>query len=151
MQIKTLIEQMKHATDEQNLMVEEMAQDMLDSLKRNFPTTYKKYEKQLKEIFPEENYLTKDEAMEYVEHFKNKDGSVGEHWTYEQTTKYLESHEELSHLNPVCFYVAINMMYSDYYKPTRPVEAYAGLAKDFLTDPDAPKDKLKRYLVAMHA
>jgi hypothetical protein len=42
------------------------------------------------------------------------------------------------------------MMYSDYYKPGRTTETYAMLAKDFLTDKDAPADKLKRYMEAMH-
>lgn len=42
-----------------------------------------------------------------------------------------------------------NMMYSDYYKPTRTVDTYASLAKDFLKDVDAPADKLKRYIDAM--
>ena len=44
----------------------------------------------------------------------------------------------------------MNMMYSDYYKPTRTTDTYAMLAKDFIEDTDAPQDKVKRYMKVMH-
>lgn len=92
-----------------------------------------------------------EEAKDYVRHFVNKDGTTGAHWTMEQTKSYQATHEEVEDLNPICFYVAMNMMYSDYYQPERKTDTYAILAKDFLEDEDAPKDKLKRYLKAMHS
>lgn len=89
------------------------------------------------------------EAVEYVAHMKNKDGSVGEHWSMTQVKDYMAQHSELADLDPNCFYVALNMMYSDYYKPERTTTTYAMMAKDFLTDKDAPKNKLARYIQAM--
>ena len=75
--------------------------------------------------------------------------------TLELLKKFQEKSEQykkmLEDLNPICFYVAMNMMYSDYYQPERKTDTYAILAKDFLEDEDAPKDKLKRYLKAMHS
>ena len=95
--------------------------------------------------------LTEEEAKEYVANMDNKDGTKGGHWTLEQTDEYMKSHAEYSALNNLCFYVAMNMMYSDYYKPTRTIETYASLAKDFLEDKDAPANKIKRYIEAMNA
>lgn len=93
--------------------------------------------------------LTEAEAKEYVSHMENKDGSTGEHWTLEQVKDYMKSHSEYSNLNPYDFYVAINMMYSDYFKPTTTTETYAAMAKDFIDDKDAPKNKVVRYIKAM--
>ena len=93
--------------------------------------------------------LTEEQAKEYVAHMKNKDGSVGQHWALEQTSEYMKSHAEYADLNPLCFYVAMNMMYSDYYKPAYTTDAYASMAKDFITDKDAPSNKVVRYMKAM--
>ena len=79
----------------------------------------------------------------------NKDGSTGEHWTHEQTHAYMNAHEEYKNLNDLDFYVAMNMMFSDYYKPAYTTDAYASMAKDFLTDKDAPGNKVVRYIKAM--
>ena len=93
--------------------------------------------------------LTEDQAKDYVAHMVNKDGSKGGHWTHEQTHSYMTSHEEYKDLNDLEFYVAMNMMYSDYYKPAYTTDNYAMLAKDFLSDKDAPKNKVVRYIKAM--
>lgn len=93
--------------------------------------------------------LTEAQAKEYVSHMKNKDGSTGEHWTLEQVKAFMQSHSEYSSLNALDFYVAINMMYSDYYKAAYTTDNYAALAKDFIGDKDAPKNKVVRYMKAM--
>ena len=93
--------------------------------------------------------LTEEQAKEYVAHMQHKDGSNGEHWTLEQTKSFQASHSDYASINALDFYVAINMMYSDYYKPAYTVENYATLAKDFLTDKDAPANKVVRYMKAM--
>ena len=93
--------------------------------------------------------LTEAQAKEYVSHMQNKDGSTGEHWTLEQVKAFMQSHSEYSSLNALDFYVAINMMYSDYYKAAYTTENYAALAKDFIGDKDAPKNKVVRYMKAM--
>lgn len=93
--------------------------------------------------------LTEAQAKEYVSHMQNKDGSTGEHWTLEQVKAFMQSHSEYSSLNALDFYVAINMMYSDYYKAAYTTDNYAALAKDFIGDKDAPKNKVVRYMKAM--
>lgn len=151
MEIKELFEHMKTATDEQNDQALEVFDQMLMGIKRAYPTEYRKYSMMLDDVYKahEESHLTKEEALDYVAHMKNKDGSVGPHWSLEQVKEYMSKHPEFDDLYLLDFYVAINMMYSDYYKPLRTVETYAMLAKDFITDKDAPADKVKRYMLAM--
>lgn len=149
MEIKELYHYMTTATEEQNDQAIEVLSEIMHDLQKKYPEYYRKYDERL-EIIYKHNPLTKEEALHYVSRMKNKDGSVGEHWTYEQTSNYLQTHEGFQHLNKNCFYVAMNMMYSDYYKPARTTDTYANLAKDFIEDEDAPSDKVKRYMEAMH-
>ena len=93
--------------------------------------------------------LTEKQAKEYVSHMTNKDGSKGEHWTLEQVEQFVKSHSDYADMDLIHFYVAINMMYSDYYKASYTTDNYASMAKDFLKDSDAPKDKLERYISVM--
>ena len=148
MEIKELYHYMVNGTEEQNDQAVEVLSEIMHELQKRYPSYYAKYDKRLEEIYGH-NKLSKAQAKEYVSEFKNKDGSSGAHWTMEQTQDYQYSHEGFQDLDPVCFYVAMNMMYSDYYKPTRSTDTYAALARDFISDPDAPKDKVKRYLEAM--
>lgn len=150
MEIKELYHYMTTASEEQNDKAIEVLSEIMHDLQTRYPSYYKKYDDKLEKIY-KHSKMTEAEAKHYVSQMHNKDGSTGEHWTIEQTTDYLMANKEFEHLNPVCFYVAMNMMYSDYYKPTRTLETYASLAKDFLEDKDAPADKLKRYIEAMHA
>lgn len=93
--------------------------------------------------------LTKDEAEAYVAAMDNKDGSKGGHWTFEQVIAYKNSHAEYKTIDDLDFYVAINMMYSDYYRPSYTTDSYAAMAKDFVADKDAPSNKVKRYMTVM--
>ena len=79
---------------------------------------------------------------------ENEDGSMGGHWTIDQTNAVARSlgynHDERD------FNVTMNMMYSDYYKVAERFgvsvpEFYATMANAFLNDSDARKDKLKMY------
>ena len=151
MTVSELFEKMKHASDEQNDRALEVFDDMMMAVKKAFPNEYRKYSQMFDEVYHEEHegHLTKEEALEYVAHMKNKDGSVGPHWSLDQVKGYMENHSEYDDLYLLDFYVAINMMYSDYYTPARSVETYARLAKDFIDDKDAPSDKVKRYMEAM--
>ena len=148
MTIKELFEYMKHGTDEQNEEALAVLDDVMLAIKKNFPTTYKKYEHRLEQAY--KHYpLDPEEAKEYVAGMDNKDGSHGEHWTLAQVESYMASKPEYNDLDPVCFYVALNMMYSDYYTPTKSVDSYAQMAASFLRDKDAPADKMQRYMKAM--
>lgn len=89
-------------------------------------------------------HFTKETAEYVVSKMKNKDGSIGEHWNYDTTTRVMDGDFHESD-----WYYVLNMMYSDYYKSGRTDETYIGLAKDFLDDTDAPEGKAKRYYKAM--
>lgn len=92
--------------------------------------------------------LTAPKAEEITRKMVNEDGSKGAHWTMEQTKQVME--QRGIQCDPVEFYVAMNMMYSDYYPVAKKlnvnsVEFYADMAKAFLDDKDAGKDKLSKY------
>ena len=93
-------------------------------------------------------HLTRDEAEEWCDRMKNADGTTGPHWSYDQATQ-LMTQRNLT-CNPVDFWGALCMMYSDYSKVARAYSAdnpnfYADMAAAFLCDEDAVKDKLVQY------
>lgn len=93
-------------------------------------------------------HLTRDEAEEWCDRMKNADGTTGPHWSYDQATQ-LMTQRNLT-CNPVDFWAALCMMYSDYSKVARAYSAdnpnfYADMAAAFLCDEDAVKDKLVQY------
>ena len=92
--------------------------------------------------------LTKSGAEMWVRHMQNSDGSSGAHWDYNQTEQVRQ--QKGYKCDPVAFYAAMNMMYSDYCQAARDigcntVDFYAAMAKAFLEDADAPEDKIERY------
>lgn len=92
--------------------------------------------------------ITKEKAQEWTKKMKNSDGTSGPHWDMTQT-KALG--EKLGiNVDPVEFYVAANMMYSDYCGVAKKfgldtADFYGHMAKAFLEDKDAAPDKLKNY------
>ena len=92
--------------------------------------------------------ITKEKAQKWTKQMKNSDGSTGAHWDFAQT-KALG--EKLGiNVDPVEFYVAVNMMYSDYCGVAKKfgldtADFYGHMAKAFLEDKDAAPDKLKNY------
>lgn len=92
--------------------------------------------------------MTKEKAQEWTRKMKNSDGSSGPHWDMSQT-KALR--EKLGiNVDPLEFYVAVNMMYSDYCGIAKKfgvdnADFYAYMAKAFLEDKDAGPGKLKNY------
>lgn len=92
-------------------------------------------------------HFTKDTGEMVVKRFENKDGSTGEHWNYSQTTSVLNS--KGYDFDEGDWYVALNMVWSDYFKNGRSDDVYIELASDFLSDPDAPDDKMKKYWKAL--
>lgn len=90
----------------------------------------------------------KAKLCEWVDHMENADGTTGPHWSRHEAevihAKYGIFCGELE------FYVALNMMYSDYCRAAEKagastVELYARMAEAFLNDKDAQPDKLERY------
>lgn len=87
-------------------------------------------------------------ARKWVDRMRNADGSTGEHWTLEQTSKVLRDKD----LNcpSMEFYATINMMWSDYAKVAEKfgvnnLDFWSEMALAFLKDEDAAPDKLARY------
>lgn len=92
--------------------------------------------------------MDKETAEEWVRQMKNEDGTTGPHWTMEQT-KQVQSQKGID-CDPVEFWAAMNMIYSDYSKVAKKLninsaEFYACMAEAFLDDKDAQPDKLARY------
>lgn len=92
--------------------------------------------------------MTRETAMEWTRHMENADGSQGPHWPMEKTEE--ARNQRGIQCDPLEFYVAMNMMYSDYVKVAEKVNCssmdfYAYMAKAFLDDKDAQPDKLARY------
>lgn len=89
------------------------------------------------------------QAMEWAGRMKNSDGSKGPHFKPEMAEQLRSAH------CPECekweFFVALNMMYSDYadvakkFAADKP-EFYTCMAKAFLEDKDAGKGKLSKYM-----
>ena len=99
---------------------------------------------------PEASTFTEDDARRWTEHMENDDGSMGAHWTLEQTTAVANSIGV--HADPWVWFAALNMEYSDNFEVAqkygldRP-EYYADLAKAFLFDKDGggPEAKIAGY------
>lgn len=92
--------------------------------------------------------FTKEMADSWTKGMQNEDGSTGPHWTLDQT-KQVQAQKGIE-CDPMEFYAAINMVYSDYGKVAKKlgvntIDFYADMAKAFLHDKDAPEDKLARY------
>lgn len=92
--------------------------------------------------------LTEPVAKEWLESMENSDGTTGPHWTLEQT-KQVAAQKGVTY-DPVKFWVAMNMMYSDYFSVAKKfninnTDFYVELAKAFLDDKDAAPGKLARY------
>lgn len=94
--------------------------------------------------------LTKQMAMEWTEQMENVDGTHGPHWSMDDVKKVMA--QKNVECDPVAFFVAMNMMYSDYSKVAQSLgvsnmDFYIKMAKAFLDDPDSVdgREKLARY------
>lgn len=96
--------------------------------------------------------LDKQTADDWVNAMVTVDGYKGKRWGMEQAKQVMMQHG--IDCDPLEFYVAMNMMYSDYGKIAEEmgmdnVDFYAKMAQAFLKDPDAVKDKLMAYYSAI--
>lgn len=92
--------------------------------------------------------MDKATAERWAGKMENEDGSTGPHWTMEQT-KQVQAQKGID-CDPVHFWVAMNMVYSDYMKVAKKLgvnnaDFYSSMAEAFLDDKDAQPDKLERY------
>lgn len=94
----------------------------------------------------------RETATRWAEHMQNADGTVGPHWTMDQTSAVADASGIPHDIPRWAWGVTMNMMYSDYYEVARKFgvnvpEFYAELARAFLMDKDGPgpEEKLCAY------
>lgn len=133
--IKKIIEK---GTPEDMECLKDIVLGLFDHIKICDRGEYKELEYKLYKIVYGE-HLNEELAHKWVAKMENKDGTKGEHWTYEQTSQYADK------LNKCDFYVALNMVYSDFYNPKFDLATYIELAKDWLNDKDVDDGKLLKY------
>ena len=94
------------------------------------------------------DHFTADRLVIAYAGMKNKDGTMGAHWAIEET---VSGASQIGFDYKVLGYTdsdwdfTVNMIFSDYFKPTRTVAEYLELAQDFLADPDVQDGKIYRY------
>ncbi len=97
--------------------------------------------------------FTHEDAKAWADKMVNDDGTMGAHWTMEQTTAVAEANGvKFEHVYDYDWYITMNMMYSDYcgvavkFGVDTP-EFFTELTKAFLFDKDAggPVKKLAAY------
>ena len=93
-------------------------------------------------------HLSKADAESWVSRMKNSDGTVGAHWTLEQTQDVAKQRNITC--DPNDFWAVMNMMYSDYCQVAKRQSVdtpgfYADMAKAFLEDTDAADGKAYLY------
>lgn len=87
-------------------------------------------------------------AKKAVGKMKNVDGTLGEHWSMEQTNAIADQHD----IEHKCdFYYVMNMLYSDFYNVLgNDAGTYARMSKAYMCDPDAPEGKPFEVWLAQH-
>ena len=139
MKIKKYIDQLvKTGSPDDMECLSDMLEDLVCDLKESDHEKYMQYKFKLHRLAYGE-HLSEDMAKHWVSEMKNKDGTVGEHWSYEQTSTLAEKH------NKCDFYAVLNMMYSDYYNPRFDTNTYVTLARDWLDDKDVGGGKTLKY------
>lgn len=93
-------------------------------------------------------------ALKVVSKMINEDGSVGQHWSLPETTSVASQYGvsfNTYKYNKYDWYVALNMVYSDYYKAihsltgTDNIKCFVELAKAWLNDKDVEEGKMWYY------
>ena len=93
--------------------------------------------------------LGDDISKAWVAGMKNKDGSTGPHWNWDQVAQVYKDKKIGPDVGTL--YAVLNMMYSDYYNPKFDTNTYLEMAKDWINDPDAAECKtLKYYYYVVH-
>lgn len=100
-------------------------------------------------------HFNEEHARKAVSKMENEDGSRGQHWSLEETTSLANQYgvrldEEF---NKYDWYVALNMIYSDYYKVivnmtgSNSSKYFVDFAKAWLCDKDIDEGKMWYYYV----
>ena len=100
------------------------------------------------ESYEDSEPMDMETAKRWVSRMRNKDGTMGAHWSMDQAKSMMQQHG-LS-LEPVEFWVILNAMYSDYCAVAKKhhlngSDFYVDLAKAWLEDEDAVENKATMY------
>ena len=132
-------EQLREFTTDALSMIKETHRDLYDTLEMHL----------YKEIYGKHfsSWLLEKATKSMI----NEDGSIGSHWSVEQTTSVAKSMGiTFTSFNEYDWNYVMNMMYSDYYGAIPDDAAnYGKLAKKFLMDKDAKEGKALCYYLAM--
>lgn len=132
----------KNGTPGQMEDMQTVLEDAVSKLKTIDRKTYNDIEFCLHKI-AHNGHIGEKAAKAWVDCMKNKDGSTGPHWTWEQVAQV--KRDKAADLDMSDFFVVLNMCYSDYYSPKFDLYTYVEMAKDWLKDADSGKDKLLKY------
>lgn len=140
-------ELIKHATHEQ---LKDFVSNALTMIKETNHELYDTLEMYLyKEMYGDHfSEWLNDKA---VSKLVNNDGTIGRHWTVEQTTNVAKQYNiEFTNFNEYDWNFVMNLMYSDYYGiVSNDVHQYVKLAKAFLEDKDGHVGKAFKYYFHM--
>lgn len=80
----------------------------------------------------------------------NEDGTIGRHWTIDQTTSVAKQNGiTFDRFNEYDWNYVMNMIYSDYYGAVpNETSSYIKLSKKFLEDKDAKEGKALKYFLS---
>ena len=100
-------------------------------------------------------HFNEEHARKAVSKMENEDGSRGPHWSLEETTALASQYGITlgSKFNRYDWFVALNMVYSDYFKvimnlsSTASTKPFVELAKAWLHDKDIDEGKMWYYYV----
>lgn len=126
-------------------MLTKLTDDFICEVKELHPEMVEKFVMKLKMYM--HPFKSKECAEYAVSKLINEDGSTGEHWDYETTSKLAEKYDIED--KPMFYYV-LNMVYSDYYESDKTDDKYVKQALKFIKDKDSPHDKAERYYRAMN-
>ena len=141
---RTLIEK---ASDSQ---LREFTTDILSMLKETNHDLYEELEISLyKKVYGKHfsDWLLEKATKNMI----NEDGTIGPHWTVEQTTNAARNNGiTFKEYNEYDWNYVMNMIYSDYFGAVNDdTNIYARMAKKFLQDKDAKEGKALCYYLAM--
>lgn len=100
-------------------------------------------------------HFNEEHARKAVSKMENEDGSRGQHWSIEETTSLANQHgiSLNNRFNRYDWYVALNMVYSDYYKVivgisnSNNTKHFVEFAKAWLADKDIDEGKMWYYYI----
>ena len=100
-------------------------------------------------------HFNEEYARKAVSKMQNEDGSRGPHWSLDETTQFASQYgvNLNTRFNRYDWYVALNMIYSDYYRVimqmtnSNNIKHYVEFAKAWLNDKDIDEGKMWYYFI----